>query len=112
MRGDAGRLAQVFLNLVLNAAHAIGDGGPDAHRIGISATTTDGEVTVAVTDTGGGIAQADIARIFDPFFTTKPRGTGLGLPICQSIVAEHGGTISVRSTAGAGATFTITLPRG
>ena len=112
VRGDAGRLAQVFLNLVLNAAHAIGDGGPDAHRIGISATTTDGEVTVAVTDTGGGIAQADIARIFDPFFTTKEAsvGSGLGLSISRSIIEAHGGRIEATSEVGRGTTVRVTLP--
>jgi signal transduction histidine kinase len=67
-------------------------------------------VEVAVTDNGPGIAAEVREKLFLPYFTTKARGTGLGLAICQRIVSDHGGTIDVRSEAGAGATFTVALP--
>ena len=67
---------------------------------------------IQVSDTGRGIDPEALDRVFDPFFTTKPlgKGTGLGLSICYGTVKEHGGTITVRSTPGAGTTFTIRLP--
>jgi PAS domain S-box-containing protein len=112
IRGNAARLGQVFLNLLTNAAQAIPEGATSEHEIRVSGHSRDGQVTVAVSDTGQGIRPEHLPRVFDPFFTTKPLGvgTGLGLSITHGIVAAFGGTITVESEVGAGATFRITLP--
>ena len=68
-------------------------------------------VEVVVADTGEGMSPEVVANLFQPYFTTKAKGTGLGLAICQSIIQEHGGSISVDSTPGQGSAFTIRLPR-
>ena len=112
VRGNEGKLFQVFLNLVINAAHAIPEGLTDTHEIRlISRVDADGRVVVEVRDTGLGIAPEHVRRIFDPFFTTKApgQGTGLGLSICDTIVRALGGTIRVESTPGHGATFHVAL---
>jgi two-component system NtrC family sensor kinase len=69
-------------------------------------------VRISIIDSGPGVATEDLAHIFEPFYTTKPpgQGTGLGLPVCDSIVRQHGGEIGVVSRAGAGTTFTVLLP--
>ena len=67
-------------------------------------------VEIRIRDNGPGIPAAALSRVFDPFFTTRTQGTGLGLSICQSIVREHGGTISIESVAGQGATVIVDLP--
>ena len=112
VRGSEARLGQVFLNLLLNAAHAIGEGDVDHHCIRIVARTdSKGRCVVEVSDTGRGISPDHLRRIFDPFFTTSPGGgTGLGLSICQNIVATVGGEIAVESALGKGSTFRVTLP--
>jgi signal transduction histidine kinase len=105
-------LHQVVLNLTLNAVHATPEGGRVTVR---TAATPDGDgVTIEVADTGAGIPEEHLARIFDPFFTTKDpdEGTGLGLMICHQLVADHGGTIEVRSAGGQGSTFSVRLPAG
>jgi CheY-like chemotaxis protein/anti-sigma regulatory factor (Ser/Thr protein kinase) len=103
----------VFLNLLMNAAQAIGDGAVDDHRITIR-TSFDGkgQATVEISDTGDGIAPEHLGSIFNPFFTTKPlgEGTGLGLSISHQIVSEIGGDITVESTPGKGSTFRVRLP--
>ena len=101
-------LNQVFMNLLLNAGHAIGERGV----ITIATGSTDDEVWVEVGDTGQGIPQELLQRIFDPFFTTKPagKGTGLGLSISYSIVAKHHGRIDVDSRPGEGSRFRVVLP--
>ncbi len=109
VRGKPEQLAQIFVNLITNACHAMTPGG------GTLTITThdDGEsIEITVTDTGHGIAPEHIAHVFTPFFTTKTSGagTGLGLAIVKSIVDGHGAKIRVTSAAGEGATFTITLP--
>jgi CheY-like chemotaxis protein len=107
------RLAQVFLNLLVNAAQAIPEGQPDAHQITVETRLVPPDRVVAeVSDTGSGIPPDTLKRIFDPFFTTKPVGvgTGLGLAICHSTVAALGGEIEVRSKVGKGSTFRISLP--
>jgi two-component system, NtrC family, sensor kinase len=102
------QLNQVFMNLLINGAQSIAGQGSITIRTGAEG----GEVWVAISDTGAGIAPENMARIFDPFFTTKPvgKGTGLGLSLCYGIVERHGGRIAVRSTVGEGTTFTIHLP--
>ena len=103
-----GKMAQVFLNLLLNASHAIEERGS------ITITTRhDGDnVSIIIADTGVGIPKNIISNIFDPFFTTKSvsEGTGLGLHIVRSVIEAHQGTISVDSQLGQGASFIILLP--
>lgn len=110
MRLDEKKMKQVFMNLVMNALHAVGDQG----RIGIETEYAPdrGQVDVRISDTGHGIEEKDLPKIFDPFFTTKPtgQGTGLGLSVSYGIVKNHGGGITVESQKGTGTTFTITLP--
>ena len=106
------RLAQVFLNLVVNAAQALPDDGGD-HEIRVRLWTgPKGEACAEVSDTGTGISPEHMAHLFEPFFTTKPtgEGTGLGLFICKSIVESFSGTISVESHPGKGTTFRLALP--
>ena len=102
-------LNQVFMNLLVNAAHAI-----DAERGAITVRTgvRDTHVWVEVRDNGSGISRENQARIFDPFFTTKPvgKGTGLGLSLSYGIVKKHDGQIEVESELGVGTTFRVVLP--
>ena len=111
--GNHDRLVQVFVNLLLNAAQAVGEGETSRNFIRLG-TSSDGEggVVIEVEDSGEGIPGADLGRIFDPFFTTKPigEGTGLGLWVCHSIVTGHGGSITVQSRRGEGTTFRVLLP--
>jgi signal transduction histidine kinase len=112
VEGTAVHLGQVFLNLLINAAHAIPEGQADQHEIRVSARVEDtGRVVVEVSDTGRGIAPEHVERIFEPFFTTKPpgEGTGLGLAICQRIVTELGGRIDTETEVGKGSVFRVTL---
>ncbi|GEJ58874.1 sensor histidine kinase [Anaeromyxobacter diazotrophicus] len=110
--GDRTRLVQVFLNLLLHAAHAVPPGDPAHHEVRV-ATRLDAvsrRVVVEVSDTGLGIPEASLERIWNPFFTAPAeRGIGLGLSMCQGLVSALGGTISVRSQEGAGSTFTVSL---
>ena len=110
--GNEAKLGQVFLNLIVNAAHALPEPDPRTQRIRISVRREAGRAVIEVTDTGTGIAPEHRSRIFDPFFTTKPvgTGTGLGLSICHSIVTELAGTIDVESELGKGTTFRVSLP--
>jgi PAS domain S-box-containing protein len=112
---NLGELNQVFLNLVVNAAHALAESGKDASngRIRIVTGVEGNEVKISVTDNGCGIPPENLEKVFDPFFTTKPvgRGTGQGLAIARSIVVErHNGRIDVTSVVGEGTTFTLHLP--
>jgi PAS domain S-box-containing protein len=112
---NVGELNQVFLNLIVNAAHAIGESGKSVTegRICLSTGAADDEVCICFADNGCGINTENLEKIFDPFFTTKPvgRGTGQGLAIARAIVAEkHRGRIEVRSEVGTGTTFTLYLP--
>src|SRR6267378_322438 len=108
--GNAIQLEQVFINLLTNARDAVAESPRKAIRI--SGSLRPEGVEVAFTDTGEGISPGVERRIFDPFFTTKEvgKGTGLGLSITYGIIKEHGGTISVVSPPGEGATFLIHLP--
>jgi two-component system sensor histidine kinase HydH len=107
---DADRMNQVLLNLYLNAIQAMDGGG--LLQVKVSRDDARKLTTITVSDSGRGIETADQERIFDPYFTTKPGGTGLGLAIVHKILDAHGGSIKVRSQAGAGTTVTITLPDG
>jgi signal transduction histidine kinase len=108
VRGNSGKLQQVFLNLVLNARDAMESGGLLTIR-----SRQDAEaVRIEVSDTGQGISPENLQRIYDPFFTTKAarKGTGLGLSVTYGIVQEHGGSIEARSQVGQGTTFVLELP--
>jgi signal transduction histidine kinase len=107
---DADRIQQVLLNLLLNARDAIEEGGGRG-EIAIATIADEKEVRIKISDTGVGIPAEHIDRIFDPFFTTKVKqqGTGLGLAVCHSIIAAHGGNISVQSDDRS-TTFSIVLP--
>jgi signal transduction histidine kinase len=111
VRGHAGPLAQVFMNLLSNAAQAISEQKGQG-TIEITTARRGGEVTVAIQDDGPGIPPEVLPRIFDPFFTTKDvgKGSGLGLSIVHGIVERHGGKIDVDSGAGRGTRFVVTLP--
>jgi len=103
---DADRMRRVFVNLIKNAVDAMPLGGD----LTIRSQETNGNLAVAFSDTGIGIGDDDLRRLWTPFRTTKAKGMGLGLPIAKRIVEAHGGSISVQSTLGKGATFTVTLP--
>jgi signal transduction histidine kinase len=105
VQGAADQIAQVFLNLIVNSAEAMSDGG--SLRIESRADATHVQVTFA--DSGPGIAPEDLQHIFEPFYTTKDSGTGLGLAVSYNIIESHGGTLSVASIPGHGATFTVRL---
>jgi len=112
IHGNAGKLQQVFLNLLLNAKDAMHEGG----RLRIE-TLVNGHVEALISDTGSGIAPEHLKRIYDPFFTTKTtpkpgdrRGTGLGLSVSYGIIQEHAGKIHVESAIGAGTTFHLEFP--
>jgi two-component system NtrC family sensor kinase len=105
---DPNQIRQVFMNLVINAGHAMPNGGDLEICTYLSA---DGEyVCAAIKDNGVGISEDNLTRIFDPFFTTKSIGTGLGLSISYGIVENNGGSIEVKSRVGEGTTFTVMLP--
>jgi PAS domain S-box-containing protein len=112
IEADAAQLEQVLVNLYLNAIDAMPEGGKLTVNAGIA--RSDGLAPMAVTtvaDTGFGIAEADLPKIFQPFFTArKRRGIGLGLPICERIIKNHGGEIEVESRPAEGTTFRIYLP--
>lgn len=105
---DGGQLRQALLNLLLNAAEALEEHGGGALRI--VGFCEDDEVTLAIEDDGPGMTAENVARVFDPFFSTKERGSGLGLPLTQRVIHEHGGRITCSSSLGAGTTFKIVLP--
>ena len=112
VEGDGSKLGQVFLNLLLNAAHAIPEGAVEHNEVRARVRASEAGVVVEIEDTGTGISPHVLPRIFDPFFTTKARGvgTGLGLSISHQIVRSMGGEITVDSALGRGSTFRVTLP--
>src|SRR5246127_1039604 len=108
---DPHQLMQVFLNLILNAEHAIRD-VRDKGTLRIRLGKGDSSVWVSFHDDGPGIPKENLSSIFDPFYTTKRpgRGTGLGLSICKSVLKEHSGSVEAANAPGGGAVFTVTLP--
>jgi len=106
---NPGQLNQVFMNLLVNAGHALGEQGG---IIGLRTRCVEDEVEIRIFDNGKGIAPEHLGKLFDPFFTTKPvgEGTGLGLSISYGIIEEHHGSIDVKSKQGVGTSFTIRLP--
>ncbi len=106
IQADADLLHRALQNLVLNSLDAMPAGG----TLTIRTQNRDGAVRVEVCDTGTGLTPEESARLFTPYYTTKQHGTGLGLAIVQSVVSDHGGTISVESQPGLGTTFRIELP--
>ncbi|MCS6295878.1 MAG: PAS domain S-box protein [Nitrospira sp.] len=110
VHADADQMSQVLINLVMNAIHAMPEGG--ILRATLAPMPERGMVTLTIADTGHGMPQDVIAKIFDPFFTTKEfgKGTGLGLTVVRGIIEEHSGTIQVKSEPGVGTEFTISLP--
>jgi C4-dicarboxylate-specific signal transduction histidine kinase len=103
---DGNQLSQVIVNIILNAADAMPDGG----TLTIRSRVKDKKIIIAFTDTGVGISGDNLAKIFDPFYTTKEKGTGLGLSVSQSIIEKLNGTLTVESELNKGSTFMITLP--
>jgi predicted ATPase/signal transduction histidine kinase len=114
VNGDIVQLQQVLLNLLINAADACRDLGPERRRVLVRTSTDVVEgrpwAAVSVTDTGKGIEPALAERVFDAFFTTKEAGLGMGLSISRSIIARHDGQLIVAPSAGQGATFSFRLP--
>jgi signal transduction histidine kinase len=110
VHANANQLQQVVMNLIINAQQALDD-QPGTITVR-SRRERDGGVGISVSDTGPGIPEEILSKIFEPFFTTRPgqKGTGLGLSVSYGIIEDHGGEISVRSTPGEGAVFTIHLP--
>ncbi|MDX9715609.1 MAG: DUF3365 domain-containing protein [Dissulfurispiraceae bacterium] len=107
-RCNLGQINQVFMNILMNAAHAI----PKQGQITVKTWSNDSHIFVSISDTGIGIPEDKLNRIFEPFYTTKDvgKGTGLGLSIAFDIIKKHGGDISAKSEVGKGSTFTIKLP--
>jgi two-component system NtrC family sensor kinase len=111
-RGDASQMQQVVINLVMNGAEATLSKGHGKVAITTTSNKKDNTIVLEVKDSGDGIPQENLSKIFDPFFTTKGegKGVGLGLAVVYGIVEAHRGEIEVRSSAGEGTTFTVTLP--
>jgi two-component system sensor kinase FixL len=107
---DEIQVQQILVNLVKNALDAIAQSGRSGGRVEIGATRAGQEVRISVTDNGPGVPEACRARLFDAFFTTKPKGVGLGLSICRSIAAAHGGSLRYEHPEEGGSRFSLTLP--
>jgi signal transduction histidine kinase len=106
IEADEGQLWQAILNLVRNALEAMPNGG----MLVVSTVRQGSRAILTVRDTGKGMTEQERQQLFKPFFSTKSSGTGLGLPLTQQIVAEHGGSIRCESAPSKGATFVIELP--
>lgn len=108
--GDETEISQVLVNVIVNAFHAMPNGG--VCRIAAASCKTDGTewVEISVRDTGVGIKREELPRLFEPFYTTKPTGSGLGLAIAYRIIQDHAGTIQVSSVPGDGTTVVMTFP--
>ena len=104
--GDEGQLWQVILNLVRNSLEAMPGGG----SLTLQTARRGPNIELTISDTGKGMTEQEREQIFKPFFSTKPSGTGLGLPLVQQVIAEHGGMIRCESVPNVGTTFVIELP--
>ena len=107
------RVAQVFINILVNAAQAIPEGQPrQQHRVGVLGRAEDGGVTITISDTGAGMSREVRQRVFEPFFTTKAPGggSGLGMAVAHGIVTGLGGRIEIESVEGKGTTVRVHLP--
>ena len=107
-----GKLAQILLNLLINAAHSIDEGDRENNLITIRTWIEDGQLAISISDTGRGIPGEHLDQIFDPFFTTKAvgRGSGLGLWVCSNFVSNLGGSVEAQSVVGEGSQFVVRLP--
>lgn len=103
---DRDKIVQVLINLIRNAFEAMTDPG----EVHIDMKQEGNIVLISLSDTGSGIPESSLSAIFNPFFTTKEEGTGLGLALCQKIIQDHNGKITVQSEMGTGSTFTLCLP--
>ena len=112
IQGDFNQLEQAFMNLIVNAAHAVKNEEKKIIRLTTAYDSKQNRMRLSIADTGCGIAEKDMDKIFDPFFTTQEAGSGsgLGLPVVKQIIERHGGAITVTSQPGRGATFNISLP--
>jgi C4-dicarboxylate-specific signal transduction histidine kinase len=110
VQGDRVQLQQVILNLLLNACEAMGSSDAGARNLSISTEQDHAGVLVAVRDSGPGIDPEHLQRVFDAFYTTKSSGVGMGLSICRSIIAAHGGRLWAEANEPRGAIFQFTLP--
>ncbi|NOT00956.1 MAG: hypothetical protein HOP29_10035 [Phycisphaerales bacterium] len=108
IHADESKMEQLILNLLLNAAQAVHDGG----RIQVSTESDGDRIRLVVHDDGCGMTDEVRRRAFEPFFTTKARGTGLGLPMCKTIVDDHGGRITLNGETGTGVRVIVDLPAG
>ena len=106
VRADKDHLERVFANLIVNAYEAMTEGG----ELSVSVIKAELSVEVRFTDTGPGISPEGLEKIFEPLHTTKIQGTGLGLSVCQQVIAKHNGSLEVHSKKGVGTTFTVSLP--
>ncbi len=107
--GDRVQLQQVTLNLLMNAFDAVRDRDVDRRQVTLRTFPVDGRVGVSVTDAGFGLSDDQLSQVFEPFYTTKADGMGLGLSICQTIIAAHDGAISADRNGGPGMTFSFSL---
>ena len=112
IQADEHELQQAFVNLLLNAADAVGSNGKVsvATMVASTARADESAIQITIQDTGVGISPQNLRHLFEPFFTTKPSGTGLGLAITRRILQQHGGDIQVESQPGTGTIFTMVLP--
>ncbi len=110
IQGDRIQLQQVLLNLIINAIEAMRDVGEEERELLISSRNEPDGVSVEVRDSGPGFVPADIDRVFEAFYSTKPRGLGLGLSICRSIIEAHNGRLWARPNVPRGAIFRFTAP--
>ena len=106
VQADPHQLVRVFTNLIVNANEAMQDVG----ELTVSVRSVGPSAEVAITDTGHGISPEGLEKIFEPLYTTKIQGTGLGLSVCQQVIAKHNGSLDVHSKVGVGTTFTVRLP--